>query len=359
MADIISLFSGCGGLDLGFEQVGDYRTVWANDFKHEACVTFRNHFGDIIVEGDIEQIDPYNNDSIPACDLILGGFPCQDFSIIWKQPGLNGERGNLYRSFLRFVEAKQPRAFVAENVKGILTANKKRAIQQIIEDFQEIAPGYIVKPKLYNFAEYGVPEFRERVLIVGIRVDTGFHFEHPRPTHGNTEGLLPFVTVGDAFEGVENVPFNNEQIRCTERTQTIIGLISEGGNFTDIPRDSPFYVKGMISHVYRRINRNEPSKTIIAAGGGGTWGYHFPENRPLTNRERARIQSFPDDFNFFGNTTEVRRQIGNAVPPVGVNALAIALRPLFTGDYERVDLYEELENLRQMPFSERYKQIFR
>ena len=92
MANIISLFSGCGGLDLGFEQVGDYTTVWANDFKHEACVTFRNHFGDIIVEGDIEQIDPYNNPTIPDCDLILGGFPCQDFSIIWKQPGLNGER---------------------------------------------------------------------------------------------------------------------------------------------------------------------------------------------------------------------------------------------------------------------------
>ncbi|MBE6420274.1 MAG: DNA cytosine methyltransferase [Akkermansiaceae bacterium] len=357
MAKILSLFSGCGGLDLGFEQVGDYNTVWANDFKHEACVTFRNHFGSVIVEGDIEKIDPYNDKGIPDCDIILGGFPCQDFSIIWKQPGLNGERGNLYKSFLRFVDAKKPKAFVAENVKGILTANKKQAIEQIIKDFQDIAPGYIVKPKLYNFAEYGVPEYRERVLIVGIRVDTGFDFNHPMPTHGNKEGLLPLVTVGEAFKGVKDVVANNEYIRCNERTKKIISLISEGGNYTDIPKDSPFYVKGMISHVYRRIHRNEPSKTIIAAGGGGTWGYHFPENRPLTNRERARIQSFPDDFVFYGNTTEVRRQIGNAVPPVGVHALAKCLKPLFTGNYKKVDLYEQLALLKNMSFEERYTLI--
>lgn len=352
---IVSLFSGCGGLDLGFEQVGDYKTLWANDFKHEACETFRNHFGNVIVEGDIERIDPYTDKSIPSCDLILGGFPCQDFSIIWKQPGLNGERGNLYKSFLRFVDAKKPLAFVAENVKGILTANKRKAIKQIVEDFQNIAPGYIVKPHLYNFADYGVPEFRERVLIVGVRIDTGFYFEHPKPSHGEGEDLLPYVTVGEAFKGVEDVPYNNELLNVQERTKKIISLIPEGGNFTSIPKDSPFYVKGMISHVYRRIHRNEPSKTIIAAGGGGTWGYHYPENRPLTNRERARIQAFPDDFVFFGNTTEVRRQIGNAVPPVGVHAVAKALKPLFFGNYDRVDLKSIQEELVNMSIEDRLK----
>ena len=146
-------------------------------------------------------------------------------------------------------------------------------------------------------------------------------------------------------------------IRVTDRTRTIIGLIPEGGNFTSIPKDSPYYVKGMISHVYRRIHRNEPSKTIIAGGGGGTWGYHYPEPRPLTNRERARIQSFPDDFIFYGSTTEVRRQIGNAVPPVGVHRVAETLKPLFTGDYERVDLVSRLEELKKLPFEERYKMI--
>lgn len=354
---ILSLFSGCGGLDLGFEQVGNYKTLWANDFKHEACVTFRNHFGDIIVEGDIEKINPYNNSSIPDCDLILGGFPCQDFSIIWKQPGLNGNRGNLYKSFLRFVDAKKPKAFVAENVKGILTANNKKAIKQIIEDFQSIEPGYVVMPHLYNFADYGVPEYRERVLIVGIRVDTGFHFEHPKPTHGVGKGLLPYVTVGEAFKGVENVPYNNEHLNIQERTKKIISLIPEGGNYTCIPKDSPYYVKGMISHVYRRIHRGEPSKTIIAAGGGGTWGYHYPEDRPLTNRERARIQSFPDDFIFYGNPIEVRRQIGNAVPPVGVHAIAEALKPLFLGKYEKVNISKQRDFLISLSFEDRYNLI--
>ncbi|MBQ8706205.1 MAG: DNA cytosine methyltransferase [Paludibacteraceae bacterium] len=354
MPNIISLFSGCGGLDLGFEQEG-YTTVWANDFKHEACVTFENHFGPVIHEGDIEKIDPYNDHSIPDCDIILGGFPCQDFSIIWKQPGLNGERGNLYKSLLRFIDAKHPKAFVAENVKGILTANKGKAIQQIITDFQSLNPGYLIKPHLYNFADYGVPQFRERVLIVGIRLDTGFYFEHPQPTHGEGQGLIRYVSAGQALKGVEDVPYNNEHLRITERTRNIINMIPEGGNYTDIPVESPYYVHGMISHVYRRINRNEPSKTIIASGGGGTWGYHFPEPRPLTNRERARIQSFPDDFHFYGSTTEVRRQIGNAVPPVGVHAIARALRPLFDGIYEPVDLYAEQYRLSHLSINERIK----
>lgn len=354
MPKIVSLFSGCGGLDLGFEQEG-YQTVWANDFKHEACETFKRHFGDVIMEGDIEQVDPYKKGAIPNCDLVVGGFPCQDFSIIWKRPGLDGERGNLYKSLLRFIDAKHPKAFVAENVKGLLTANKGKAIKQIIQDFQSLVPGYLVKPHLYNFADYGVPQYRERVLIVGVRLDTGFYFEHPKPTHGTGKGLKPYFTAGKALKGVEKVKTNNELINITDRTRHIIDLIPEGGNFTSIPKDSPYYVHGMISHVYRRIHRDEPAKTIIAAGGGGTWGYHYPEPRPLTNRERARLQSFPDDFSFFGSVAEVRRQIGNAVPPQGVRAVARALMPLFTGEYEPVDLNEVQEKLSKMSIEERVK----
>lgn len=348
---VISLFSGCGGLDLGFHMEG-YRTLWANDFAEWAVASYQRYFGNVITHGDITKIDPYLDKSIPDCDLILGGFPCQDFSIIWKQPGLNGTRGNLYKHFLQFIDAKKPKAFIAENVKGILTANGKKAIETIIKDFESISPGYIVKPHLYNFAEYGVPQFRERVLIVGIRVDTGFNFIHPKPTHGPNADL-PYVTAGEALIGAENVNYNNEHINSAARTIELLKLIPEGGNFTDVPKDHPLYVKGMISHVYRRINRNEPAKTIIAAGGGGTWGYHYPEPRPLTNRERARLQSFPDDFQFEGSVAEVRRQIGNAVPPQGVRAVAKRLMPLFTGDYKRIDLNEELEKLSKLTIKQR------
>jgi DNA (cytosine-5)-methyltransferase 1 len=133
----------------------------------------------------------------------------------------------------------------------------------------------------------------------------------------------------------------------------MLKLIPEGGNFTDVPEDSPYYVKGMISHVYRRLKLNEPAKTIIAAGGGGTWGYHYPEPRPLCNRERARLQSFPDDFEFKGSVTEVRRQIGNAVPPDGVVLLAEILKPLFEGNYKKTDLNKINDELKKLSIKER------
>lgn len=326
---IISLFSGCGGLDFGFHQEG-YETVWANDFDHWACESFKKNIADVIVEGDIEKIDPYNDSTIPDCDIVLGGFPCQDFSIIWKRPGLDGERGSLYKSFLRFVDAKKPKVFVAENVKGLLTANDKKAIKQIVKDFETIAPGYKVKFHLYNFADYGVPQLRERLLIVGIRSDIEFDFQHPKPTHSSKDdSLLPYVTAGQALDNIPSNAKNSEHQKLNPNTIEKLKLIPAGGNFTDIPKDHPLYVKGMISHVYRRIHPDEPSKTIIAAGGGGTWGYHYPEPRSLTNRERARLQSFPDDFEFVGTISQVRKQIGNAVPPQGVRELAKALKPIF------------------------------
>jgi DNA (cytosine-5)-methyltransferase 1 len=352
---VISLFCGCGGLDIGFHKEG-YKVIWANDIDEWAIKSFNRYFHGVGHCADIKGINPYGNKQVPQGDIVIGGFPCQDFSMIWKRPGLHGERGNLYKEFLRFVDAKKPMAFVAENVKGLLSANGGKAIEQIIKDFENIKPGYLVKPKLYNFADYGVPQFRERVLIVGIRMDTGFNFFHPQPTHGPGR-KHPWVTAGQALKGVEKVLHNSEHMKIAARTSKILSLIKEGGNFTDIPKDNEYYVKGMISHVYRRIHRDQPAKTIIAAGGGGTWGYHYPEPRALTNRERARLQSFPDDFIFEGSFGEIRRQIGNAVPPEGVRPLARALLKLFQKKYEPVDLYEINKQLKLLPIKQRLMEL--
>ncbi len=303
-------------MDLGFALEG-FRINWANDNDHWACETYKKNFGAHIIEADIAKVDIKD---LSRCDVMLGGFPCQDFSMIWKRKGLGTERGNLYRHFVRAVSLKRPKVFVAENVKGLLTANKGEAIIQIVTDFAEV--GYKVQVHPVNFANYGAAQLRERVLIIGVRNDIRKDFVMPAHTHDKRS----HVGAGLALKGVEKALYNNEHQKITERTKEKLKLIPPGGNFTNIPKTSPHYVKGMISHVYRRLHPNKPSTTIIAGGGGGTWGYHFSEDRPLTNRERARLFGYPDDFVFEGSITEVRRQIGNSVPPVAIRVIAKAIK---------------------------------
>ncbi|MDE1315458.1 DNA cytosine methyltransferase [Vibrio aestuarianus] len=313
--NVVTLFSGCGGLDLSFHQLG-FNILWANDFDPKACETYAHNIGNHVVCEDITKVDI---STIPSADLILGGFPCQDFSMIWKREGIETERGNLYKNFVNIVSDKNPKMFVAENVKGLLTANKGQAIKTIIDDFSHTGDfGYNVTPHLVNFANYGAPQLRERVLLIGVRKDLNQDFKMPNKTHSPEN----YLSSGEALRGVKSVPFNNEHQNIQPRTVEKLKLIPEGGNFSDIPKDSEHYVKGMISHVYRRLHRDKPSTTIIAAGGGGTWGYHYEEPRPLTNRERARLFGYPDDFKFIGTITEVRRQIGNSVPPLGMYPIA-------------------------------------
>lgn len=341
MIKTVSLFSGCGGMDLGFIWSG-YQVIWANEIDSDAAETYKQNIGNHIVEGDINDIDITK---IPDCDVILGGFPCQDFSMIWKRKGLDSERGNLYKQFVEVVKHKQPKFFVAENVKGLLSANQGKAIKQIIKDFSDC--GYDTDADLYNFANYGTPQLRERVLIIGMRKDISYRYKKPQPTHPPEK----YVTSGEALRGVEEVPYNNEHQNIKPRTKKILELIPEGGNFQSIPKDSPYYVKGMISHVYRRLDRNKPSTTIIAAGGGGTWGYHYEEPRPLTNRERARLFGYPDDFKFMGSISSVRKQIGNSVPPIGIKVIADELKNVFTENYQSAHRYEAFYEQLSLPIN--------
>jgi DNA (cytosine-5)-methyltransferase 1 len=318
-------------MDLGFVQAG-YEVVWANDFNEWAGQTYKRNFGDHMHVGSITDIDLTQ---LPEADIVTGGFPCQDFSMISKRGGIETERGNLYTYFVAAVRNVQPKVFVAENVKGLLTANGGEAIRRIEEDFSSL--GYTLHKKLYNFAKFGAPQLRERVLLVGIRNDIDYVYEPPLETHTPEN----YVTAGQALAGVDKVSANNEHQNIKDRTREILKLIPEGCNFTSISPDSPYYVKGMISHVYRRLDRNKPSTTIIAGGGGGTWGYHFEEDRPLTNRERARLFGYPDDFIFEGSITEVRRQIGNSVPPVAARVVAEHLLPAFDAESVKTNAREK------------------
>lgn len=318
---ICSLFAGCGGLDLGFELARHeslkFKTVWANDFDPAACATYRRNFPQVAVaEGDIWD---YDLNQMPDCDIILGGFPCQDFSMLRgqeKRKGISVKRGLLYTKFVEAVELKKPMAFIAENVKGLVTANNGYAIRKITEDFAKL--GYHVSPpKIINFADYGVPQKRERVIIVGIREDLDGTFKFPEPTHTGRH-----ISAKKALQGVEKIKYNNEHQNISQSTINMLKKIPAGGNYKNVPE---FKHNNWMSLIYKRLDPNEPSPTIVANGGGGTWGYHYSEPRPLTNRERARLQSFPDDFIFEGSIAEVRRQIGNAVPPEGAKAVAEAV----------------------------------
>ncbi|MBI2655402.1 DNA cytosine methyltransferase [Candidatus Woesearchaeota archaeon] len=317
---ICSLFAGCGGLDLGFELAEnehiEFESVWANDIDSDCCKTYTRNFPNAEVVN--QDIWSFNLKKLPNCDVILGGFPCQDFSVLRgdevKRKGVETKRGVLYTKFVEAVYIKKPIFFVAENVKGLLSANNGKAITQILNDFKKV--GYDIHYKLLNFADYGVPQRRERVVIVGIREDLDGSFNFPAPTHKN------HISAKTALSGVDKIKYNNEKINTNQKTIQMLKSIPAGGNYKDIPEYSK---RNWMSLIYKRLHPDEPSPTIVALGGGGTWGYHYDEPRPLTNRERARIQSFPDHFVFEGSPAKVRMQIGNAVPPRGIRPIAEAI----------------------------------
>jgi DNA (cytosine-5)-methyltransferase 1 len=324
---IFSTFTGAGGLDIGFhgdfEFLGkkypklDFETTRAVELNQWACETLEDdnkYFKNTkVINEDINNIDPniFNDENY---DVLLGGFPCVTFSIVGKQVGLKDDvNGKLYESFVHFVDKLQPKVFLAENVKGILSANKGEAIKIITKRFEDT--GYNLKVKLVNFADYGVPQLRERVLFIGVRKDIKEEFIFPEPTYKNNH-----VPVLQAFKNINPNCINHNFMKQLSSTTEKLKAIPEGGNFKDLPPH--LAVKGLMSNIYRKLDRTKPAYTVLASGGGGTWTYHYEEPRALTNRERARLQSFPDDLIFKGSNTEVRRQIGNAVPSVGIYPFA-------------------------------------
>lgn len=289
---VISLFSGAGGLDLGLIQAG-HEVVWANDNDPDAVATYRENIGDHVLLADISELDVRD---IPDADVVVGGFPCQGFSLANLRRSSDDERNLLYREFLRVVEHKRPRYFLAENVKGILSLEGGTAIKRIETDFAAL--GYRVQKQLFNAADYGVPQNRQRVIIAGTRSDLPDEcdYEFPMPTHSRRtdDGLLRWVTVGEALAGIPE-PGDAElpnhvcsQYKVTNR------------NFTG----------------HRATDPDKPSPTILARGngGGGVCAIQHPNNhRRMSVRESAAVQTFPMDYVFVGKLNSCYRQVGNAV----------------------------------------------
>jgi DNA (cytosine-5)-methyltransferase 1 len=299
---VVSLFSGAGGLDLGFKEAG-FDLVWANDFDADAVETYKTNIGDECVLGDISNI---SSDDIPNCDVIIGGFPCQGFSMANTKRHVLDERNSLYLEYVRILKDKRPKAFVAENVKGILSIGKGEVIKAIIEDFTNV--GYRVKYKLLNAADYGVPQTRMRVIIVGIRSDLNVDFEFPEPTHSKNgaNGLPNWVSVKEALEHLPD---------------------PDGDNAHSVPNNeySQYKVTTKNFTGHRVTNPNLPSPTILARGNGGGGVVaipHFSGNRRMTVRESAAIQTFPDNFLFSGTRGSGYRQVGNAVPVLLARTIA-------------------------------------
>lgn len=317
---LISLFSGCGGMDLGFEKAG-FNIVWANDFDADAQAVYSLNIGEI----DRRDILTVDENEIPSGDILTAGFPCQPFSNAGNRKGVHDSRGMLYKECLRIIESKMPKVIVFENVKGLLSTkyiDGRNLAEVIVEDLSKMNNvGYNVVYQLVNASDYGVPQNRQRVLFVGVRKDLGITFSFPQK---QSKDGLSLRHVLDVPEDVEN----NVDWAFSPQALDMIDHIPEGGSWKDVPYEhlAPRFKKIRDDmkkyhspNFYRRFSRDEICGTITASAQPENCGIIHPtENRRYTVREVARIQTFPDDFKFITDTprniTAMYKVIGNAVP---------------------------------------------
>lgn len=319
------LFAGAGGMALGAGKAeldgNKFSHVWINDIAKDACETFQRNIA-IDASGvfcdDVKNLDL---SKLPNIDGLVFGFPCNDFSIVGDRHGIKGEYGGLYRWGVKVLQKQKPLFFVAENVSGLASSgNDFEVIKNAL-----IKTGYDIFPHKYHFQDYGVPQNRHRIIIVGFRRDLKIkNFEHPAPTSKDNP-----MSAKTALAKISKSAYNNELTKQSVTVVERLKHIKPGENaFTaDIPEHLKLRLKSKatISQIYKRLKPDKPSYTVTGSGGGGTHVYHWKEHRALTNRERARLQSFPDTFEFLGNKESVRKQIGMAVPPQGAQAIFNAI----------------------------------
>lgn len=314
---LVELFAGAGGLALGLEKAG-FRSVLLNEKDKFACQTLRfNRPEWNVVEDDISNVDfTHLNGKI---DLLTGGFPCQPFSYAGKQLGFEDIRGTLVFEMARAIKEIQPKVFLAENVKGLAENDNGKTLETIISILEEI--GYeIIEKDIYKALFYKTPQKRERLIIIGVRKDIAHKatFEKPSPYH-RILNLRDAFKAGELYEN--DVPESAGQ-KYPKRKAEIMSYVPEGGYWRDLPLDlqieymkGSFHLGGGKTGMARRLSWSEPSLTLTCAPAQKqTERCHPSEDRPLTTREYARIQTFPDNWIFQGSASQIYKQIGNAVP---------------------------------------------
>ncbi len=326
------LFCGPGGIAVGASQArnayGDNIVhQWATDYDKDTCDTYAANIPgatpESVIHADVRTLDYQQLHALGDIDGLAFGFPCNDFSVVGEQKGFHGEFGPLYTYGVKALQEFQPAWFLAENVGGLRSANEGAAFKQIQADLRDA--GYKLVTNLYRFEEYGVPQARHRIIIVGIRNDIDRTYRVP--------STKPFESVDISARTALTVPPITPDMTGTELTRqspTVVErlkLIKPGQNaFTaDLPPHLQIKTATKISQIYKRLHPDLPAYTVTGSGGGGTHMYHWDEPRALTNRERARLQTFPDNFNFAGTKEQVRKQIGMAVPPRGAKVIFEAI----------------------------------
>jgi DNA (cytosine-5)-methyltransferase 1 len=334
---VAEMFSGPGGIGTALNRTKTkhyhFEHAWATDYDADTMRTYKAN----VLKGSeapffLSDVRKLDIDSLPAADGFLYGFPCNDFSLVGESKGLDGHFGGLFSYGVRYINRVNPLFFFAENVSGLSSANDGKAFKLILSSLNHAGlHGYNITANLYKFEEYGVPQARHRYIIIGVRGDLGLRFEVPKPSG----------KIKTCSEAINNPPIgadahNNEITRQSATVVQRLNLIRPGENVWEaedrLPPELRLNVKGArLSQIYRRLHPDQPAYTVTGSGGGGTHVYHWSEPRALTNRERARLQTFPDDFIFYGSKESVRKQIGMAVPCDGAQVILKALLDTFEG----------------------------
>ena len=349
---VVDLFAGVGGLSYGFAHNDNFKVILANEYEKDIAKAYSLNHPDVkMLDCDIRDLteEILNKEITIQVDIVVGGPPCQSYSTLGKRQ--NDDRAHLFEEYCRILKILKPKMFLFENVTGILSMNNGKLFKDVQECFKNI--GYELKYKVLNAADYGVPEIRERVILVGTKCKNNFNY--PEPTHGNQSGIKPYVTLKDALSDMHIIesgeecsdyltnPSNdfqhfvhdcdklrdNQSPKNGEHLIKIMQALPDGGSKDDLPEE--LRPKSGFGNTYAKMWWERPAPTITRnfACPSSSRCVHPRDSRALSTREGARLQSFPDSYKFYGSTSMKNLEIGNAVPPLLSIALAKQVKKFF------------------------------